>query len=181
MSQAARVSSIDAVKDFREALASFCEDAREALGAIDMEARRIHEWVLHDQWHFWRRQVLVRQDELAQAKADLFRRQLARISGQDPDCIEQKEAVWEAQRRVEEAEEKVEKCRQWGRLLQRALEEYQGPARQLAALVEGQPPQGVAVLGQIIDSLEAYVSLGAAPGGEPPAVSTPPAPPAGPS
>jgi hypothetical protein len=170
MSQSARVTSFEAVKDFQAALATFCEAACDALASIEMEARRIHEWVLHDQLHFWRRQVIERQEEVAEAKAALFRRQLARISGHDPDCIEQKEAVWAAQRRVEEAEDKVEKCRQWGRLLQRAREEYQAPARQLAALVEGQPPPSVVVLGQIIDRLDAYVAVGGAPAPEVPAL-----------
>jgi hypothetical protein len=166
MNQAARVTSVDAVKEFQSALTGFCEEAREALGAVDMEARRVLEWVQHDQLNHWRRQVLSRQEELAQAKADLFRRQLARISGQDPDCIEQKEAFWVAQRRVEEAEDKVEKCRMWGRLLLRALEEYQAPSHQLAALVEGQPPRSVTFLDQVIASLDAYLTLPAPPTNE---------------
>ena len=159
MTQSARVTAVDAIRDFQAALAGFCEEAREALDAVDMEARRILEWVQHDQLNYWRREVLNRQDELAHAKADLFRRQLARISGQHPDCIEQKEAVWAAQRRLEEAEDKIEKCRQWGRALLQALEEYQGPAHQLAALVEGQPPRSVTFLDQVIATLDAYLTL----------------------
>jgi hypothetical protein len=168
MSQSARVTSIEAVKEFQAALASFCAEARDALGAVAMEARRVHESILHDQLHGWRRAVRDRQEDLSQAKADLFRRQLARISGQDPDVIEQKEAVWLAQRRLEEAEDKVEKCRQWARLLQEALDEYQAPAQQLAALVEGKPPRSVAYLDQILDALDTYVAAA------PPAAPRPP-------
>jgi hypothetical protein len=60
---------------------------------------------------------------------------------------------------VEEAEEKLECCRKWGRLLQRALEDYQAPAHQLAALVEGQPPRSVVFLDQVIATLDLYLTL----------------------
>jgi hypothetical protein len=175
MSDAARVTSIDAVKDFHAALCQFCEEAKEALCSIDMESRRVFDWVVHDQLGRWKKAILDRQEEVAQAKADLFRRQLARISGQHPDCIEQKEAVWEAQRRVEEAEEKVEKCRHWGRLLQRALEEYAAPAQQLANLVEGKPPHAVLFLDDIIARLDSYVGLAPFSIGEPSTQTTSPA------
>ena len=37
MSESARVTSIDAIKDFQEGLSSFCEEAKQALLAIDMD------------------------------------------------------------------------------------------------------------------------------------------------
>lgn len=159
MSDAAHVTSIEAVKEFQAFLGRLCEDVREALVAVEMEGRRTLDWVTHDQAGYWRRAVCDRQDDLAQAKADLFRRQLERLSGQEPDLIEQKEAVWLAERRLREAEEKVENCRRWGPLLQDALEEYQAPARQLAAMVEGDPPRAVALLEQIAANLDSYVFL----------------------
>src|SRR5438132_1335829 len=119
MSQSARVSSIEAVKDLQAALAAFCQDVREALCAVDMEARRVLEWLLHEQPNQWHRNVRHLQEELAQAKADLFRRQLAGMSGEKLDVIEQREAVWMVQERLREAEEKMEKCRHWSREVQR--------------------------------------------------------------
>jgi hypothetical protein len=171
MSQAAQVTSIEAIKDFQAFLCQCCADIREALCAVDMEAHRVLDWVAHDQASFWRRAVRDRQEELAQAKADLFRRQLERLSGEEPDLIEQQEAVWRANRRLHEAEDKVDNCRRWLPLLQHALEEYQAPARQLAALVEGDPPRAVAVLEQVLDALESYVFL-APPTASAPALGT---------
>jgi len=168
MTQSARVSSIDAVKEFQAALATFCEEARDALSAVAMEARRLHDWVTHDQLHYWRKTLRDRQEDLSQAKAELFRRQLARISGHDPDCIEQKEAVWRAQRGIEEAEDKIESCKRWGRLLQEALEEYQGQAQQLSGLVEGTPPRSVTYLDQVIGALDLYVATPPPPAPGPP-------------
>lgn len=159
MSHSAQVTSIDAIKEFCTFLAGFCEEAREALVAIGMEARRAHDWVVHEQPGFWKRTIRDLQDELAQAKAELCRRQLSRMSGNKPDVIEQKEAVWRAQRMLEEAEDRAENCRRWGPQLQRAIEEYEAPARQLGVLVEGAPPRSVALLEQIAASLDSYVFL----------------------
>lgn len=175
MSQSARVTAIAAVRDFQAFLSEFCEDAREALCAIDMEARRTLDWVQHDQLVYWRQAVRDRQDDFAQAKAALFRKQLSRLSGEKPDLIEEQEAVWLAERRLHDAEDKVEKCRRWAPLVQRAIEEYEAIARQLAGMVEGTPPAAVVLLGQILAALDSYTFLapptGAGPAAAPPAAA----------
>jgi hypothetical protein len=170
MSESARVTSIDAIKDFQEGLSSFCEEAKQALLAIDMEAQRVLQWLQHDQHSFWRMTVRNRQEDVTEAKGALFRKKIAKISGERPDYLEEQEAVWMAQKRLEEAEEKLERCRHWARVVQKAMEEYQAPAQQLATMVEGQPPRSVVALNQIIDALESYVAL--SPSLEPPPVTS---------
>lgn len=159
MGQSARITSVEAVRDFRSALAVFCEDARQALSEIDIEARRLCEWVSHEQTARWRRAVRDRQEELTQAKQALFRKQLARISGEIPDCTEEKKEVRRMQEHVRQAEEKLENCRRWDRQLPQALDDYAGPSRQLAARVEGAPPRPVIFLGATLDRIEAYIAL----------------------
>jgi hypothetical protein len=162
MASSARVTSVQAIADFKSALLNYCQEAKEVLASIDMEIRRMSDWVERDRLSYWQREIRNGQEELAQAKADLFRKQITRISGQHPDLLEEKDAVRLATYRLEEAEEKVQKCRRWGtRQLPRAVDEYQGPGRQLGALVEGNPPTIVLVLDRVIRSLEAYLELGA--------------------
>jgi hypothetical protein len=171
MSEAARVTSFQAIQDFKAVLCGFCDETKEALGTIDMEVRRMLAWLEHDQAHYWQNQVRLRQEEVTQAKADLFRKQLSRFSGEIPDCLEEKKALRLAESRLAVAEEKVEKCRQWaGRLLPRAIDEYEGPARQLAGMVEGEPPGIVAYLNRVLTALDSYLEV--APPSEP---SSPPA------
>src|SRR5713101_4766072 len=110
MSQSARVTSFQAIQDFKAVLCGFCEETKEALGTIDMEVRRMLDWLGHDQAHYWQNQVRNLQEEVTQAKTDLFRKQLTRLSGEIPDCLEEKKALRLAQGRLEVAEEKVEKC-----------------------------------------------------------------------
>ena len=86
MSQSARVTSVEAVKEFRPALIIFCEQAKDALSSVDMETRNLLDWLQRDQLGYWQRQLRLRQEEVSEAKAELFRRQLPGIRGEKPDC-----------------------------------------------------------------------------------------------
>jgi len=121
MSQSARVTSVEAVEALRARLCQFCEDVREALCAIDMESRRVLDWLAHDQPRYWRDAARNAQEELTHAKSELFRRRLAGINGEMPDLTEYKLAVRRVQHRLEEAEERFEKCRHWSQAVQRAV------------------------------------------------------------
>jgi hypothetical protein len=159
MDPSANVRSIDAIREFREALLVFCAEAREALTTVDMQSRRALEWIQHGQPAFWRTAIRRTQEELTKAKADLFRKQLERISGEKPDCLEEHKAVRLSKSRLEHAEERLEKCRHWGNRFPKAIDEYAAPARNLAALVEGDPPAIVLLLDRITATLDAYVDL----------------------
>lgn len=161
MSTGARVTSVEALRDFQIVLAKCCEAMRDALISNDMVLRRTLDWVQYDQSRHWKKQINVRQEELAQAKGELERRQMSKMSGYELDTTEQVEAVRVAKYRLEVAYEKSENCARWSRALPRDLDEYNGPARQLAALVEGDPPHMVNLLARIIESLEAYLATNA--------------------
>jgi hypothetical protein len=66
-----------------------------------------------------------------------------------------------AQARLQEAEEKLLAVRRWGMVLEREVEDYQGPSQQLSNLLEADLTMAVAHLDQLITSLEAYLSLAA--------------------
>lgn len=156
----ARVRSIEAVREFRAAFLTFCERAQEALCSIDLEGQRTLNWILRDQTSRWQRAIRDRQGELAQAKAALFRRELTKISGSHPDLMEEKKAVRRAQERLQEAETKLKKCKEWGQtLLPRALGEFAGPARKLAEQVGGDNPPAAIFLERVLASLEAYTEV----------------------
>jgi len=158
MTPSAQVQSVEAIVDFKAALRIFGEEVREALASVDMETTRTINWLLRDQQSRCIRSVRDRQEEVTQARAELLRQQLSRISGEQPDCLEEKKAVRRAQQHLEEAERKVESCHQWGQhLLPKALGEFAVPARQLAARVEGDIPPAIAALDRILTALAAYM------------------------
>src|SRR5438132_11958632 len=110
MSQAANVNSIEALSDFRAALATFIDDARDALSANDMEINRAFAW-LDDQAKFWQKQMRVRQEAFEVARRNLKQRKMMKVNGRIPDTTEQEDAFELAQHRLREAEEKLANTR----------------------------------------------------------------------
>jgi hypothetical protein len=172
MSEAAHVTAVSAIIEFRGALGTFHLEAREGLSAAGMEIRRAFDWLEERRQH-WQRAVRDREEEVAQAKADLARRKLFKLFDRPPDCTEQEEALRLAKHRLAEAEAKAENCRRWLPALKRAVEEYDGPIRRLEGLVEGDLPKAVALLERLVAALESYTMLA------PPTPIAPQSPPAG--
>ena len=57
MSRSANVLSVQTLKDFKNAMINFAEDARNALGGVDMELRKMRDWLERDQLGYWQAQV----------------------------------------------------------------------------------------------------------------------------
>ncbi len=158
MSEAARVTSIQAVKEWREAVCVFKDDAADALVAVDLEVRRTEDWV-HHQLKFWEAEVRRREDLLVQARNDLVRRKMqVTPAGREPDTTEQQKALRKAQARLQQAEEMVVRCRQWAIKLRQEVEEYQGFGRHLAGMLEGDLARAVNLLERKLDTLDAYLA-----------------------
>jgi len=75
--QAASVSSINALKDFKRALDTFASIIRTALGEAQSDLQRTTWWVQQDRLTHWQVQKRKRMTQLAQAKSELFRSQVA--------------------------------------------------------------------------------------------------------
>ncbi len=161
MSQPAEVASLDAVRDWKTALVSFRDSAQDALLAIELAIRRAFDW-LAEQRNRWQMEIRKREEELTRAKSELWRKKNMPIIG-TPDSVAEEKAVRRATARLEEAEEKLKKTREWSIALGRAVEEYEGPGRRLAFRLEGDVPRALGLLEQKIAALEAYVALLAPP------------------
>ena len=160
MNTSANVKSSQAIHDVKAALAIFSGQAKEAMTEVDLEIRRVLEWVLTEQPAYWQRQIRDRSQCVSQAKVDLMRCRMFRVNENHiPDCMEQKIALRKAEQRLEEAEAKLQKVRQWGRDLPQAIDEYLSQAQQLAGYLDGDLYRASAALDRMAESLEAYVSL----------------------
>jgi hypothetical protein len=176
MSESARVTSIDALRDWKEAIVVFKDDAGEALCANEMEIRRFFDW-LDEQTKYWQNEVRRREDLVVQARNDLVRKKMmVTPAGREPDTTEQEKALRRAKAMLAAAEEKLDKARKIVPVVRRAVEEYEAPARTLSGMLDSNVPQALALLGQKLDALDAY--LNTAP---PPAATAPPATEARPS
>jgi hypothetical protein len=171
-SPSARVTSIDALRDFRAGLCKFGLTAREALCVTDLEIRRFLDW-LDTQQKYWKHEVRRREEDVHRARAELSVRKFYHETGRG--TTEPEIALRKAQERLREAEEKVRNVRRWLNELPRAITEYEGPARQLSGMLDADLTRALARLGQKLEALDAYLaSTGLGPEPEAP-VSTAPA------
>src|SRR5947209_15910259 len=131
MSQGANVRSVDAIRDFKIALINFAEDAKNGLGATEMEIRQVRNWLTRDQLSYWQSQVKRGQERVSMARTELHRRQLSQSNSDAISDTDQKEALRDAQRKLREAEEKVERIKRWVPVLENAVRDYSSPSQPL--------------------------------------------------
>jgi hypothetical protein len=157
--EAADVRSVEALKDMHAAICNFKAQAADALAAVDLTVRRAHDY-LSDQLNFWRAAVRTSEDEVFQAKQELAQRKYVGYDGREPDTSVQVQNLKRAQAKLAHAQQKVETARAWQRKLPHAVSEtYDGPARQLSAMLEADLPRGLALLERRLMSLEAYLHI----------------------
>jgi hypothetical protein len=157
LSSQADVRSIEAIKEFRAALALYAEEAQGALGAVKMEARRTVQWLQHDRKTYWSEQVKRRREQVASARAEVARRRLAKTPEHTPAFSEQKEILRQAEAGLREAEMKVALIKKWEPALQLAVLELHASVRRIGDLSGTDVPRACFLLGRLIDALEAYL------------------------
>jgi inhibitor of KinA sporulation pathway (predicted exonuclease) len=173
----AKVSSIDAIEQFRSALIVFISKARPTLEEIASEVTRTKQWLQNDQRSYWEQQLKVRARELERAQAELF---TARLSKIQQVSAAQQMAVQRAHRGIREAEEKARVLKKWSRDLENRSEPMVKEIEQLHGYLTTDMGRAVAYLNEIVKSLQAYAETRSsglpsplpAPTEEPPAASS---------
>lgn len=158
MSQA-NVRSTEVLQDFRAYLGVFAEEVQGALGAVDMEVRRVTRWLQDEQGMYWQGELKRRKEKVSQARAELSRRKMSGMHGHSSSHSEQRDLVEEAQKRLREAEIRAEKVKKWIPALQQAVLEYHSTSRRLEGLVSGELPRAMAQIERVLDALEAYLNV----------------------
>jgi hypothetical protein len=159
MAGPANVLSIDAIKQFHDALANFIEEAKHALVATDMENRRTLDWIRNNQRMYWLEEVKRRREKVGEASTALHRKKLQQRPGSTVHDADEAEALRVAKMRLREAEEKIEIVKRWGTAFQHAVDEYQGSARPLADMLEHDAKRALALLERMAAALEEYIRL----------------------
>jgi hypothetical protein len=161
MSKSANVLSVQTLKDFKIAMCNFAEDARNSLSGVDMELRRMRDWLERDQLGYWQSQIKKRQEDLMQARADLHKRKISQQGSDAVSDAEQKEALRDATRRLRVAEEQLAKVKRLVPVLHHAIDEYHSHSQPLGDHLSGGFEKSLFTLEKMIGSLEAYLALAA--------------------
>src|SRR5271154_3737298 len=159
MSRSANVLNTQALKDFKLAMINFAEEARNSLSGVDMELRRMRDWLERDQLGYWQSQIKRRQEDLMQARADLHKRKISQQGSDAVSDAEQKDNLREAQRRLRVAEEKHALIKRLIPVLHHAIDEYHSHSQPLGDHLAGGFEKSLFTLEKMIDALEAYLAL----------------------
>jgi hypothetical protein len=158
MSRSASVQSIQTLRDFKVAMVNFSEDARNALSGVDMDLRRMRDWLQRDQLGYWQMQIKRRNEEVMQARADLHRRKISQQGSDAVSDTEQKEALREATRRLKIAEDKVALIKRLIPQLEHAIAEYHSHSQPLGDHLTGGFERSLNILERMVLALESYIA-----------------------
>ncbi len=159
MSERVRVESVEALEKFRAALCKFAETVRVGLDEAEAEIQRTSFWIKQEQHNYWKRQVHKRAEVYAQAKRALKRKKTEKTAlGGKYSCVDEEKALAAAERRLEEAKQKVANVRRWSRLFDEESFSYGGVVQGMNLAVEAEIPNALAQLDNMIAAIEAYAS-----------------------
>src|SRR5664279_4214184 len=109
MGRSARVTSIGVLQTTAGALQRFRGESAGALDDLDIEVRRVLEWIHHDREEYWAQELRRSYEGASQARLQLQQARMSRqIAGHEPACVDEKRAMERAKRRLETAEQKVQ-------------------------------------------------------------------------
>lgn len=160
MSGAARVESVDAIKELRVYLTKFQEAGSLALGDADSDINRTIRQ-LEGEWPtFWTGQVRKRQEILQKAEeAFRFKRLYKDSSGNIPSAVEEQKAVQVAKKNLQDAQEKLTSVKRWSKQIQKELVLYRGGVARITNAIAAGMPAAIAHLGATVDNLEKYMGI----------------------
>jgi hypothetical protein len=159
MDSQVRVASLDRFRDFRAAYAKFGDAAQQALLTVEMEIRRMLDWLAKDQVAYWKGEIRRREEKLNEAKAALHRKRITATFGNVVQDADEIVAVRRAKEKLEAAEAKLKLVKQWYLIVEQEVQEYRPPAQQLANVLEADVPKALSSLDRMMDSIEGYLNV----------------------
>jgi hypothetical protein len=156
MPERAKVTSLEALEDFRAKLIVYRDKATRVLDEVSDEVTRARLWLETDRPAHWQGQIRQRTRELEQAQQELFS---AQLSGLQDASYAQQAAVQKCRRAIRDAEERVKIVRQWERQFDQRV---QTPARQVDKLrhvLSHELGQAVTWLNEVTKTLTNYAEL----------------------
>ena len=159
MSKQARVTSIDAIREFKAALEVYQETVADCLDSLAIEVRRGLDWFQSDRMSYWPAQVRESSDCLTEAQNALERKQLTFGTNERPSATEEKQAVENAKRRRQYCEQRLANSKRWLRVISHDAEEFKGLIAKVNNLTTSDLPQAIATLERLASALDKYTRV----------------------
>ena len=156
MSDSANVKSLDAVRLFAAAVHNFREEAKLCITRLEIESRKIINWLERDRPAFWKREAETCDRKLAEARVMLHTCRMRRVGDFRPTCFEEQKRVEHCKQQLKFAQQQLGVVKHWTIVAQQESEEYYGRAVQLVQMLEHDVPQLIALLNRVIENLDSY-------------------------
>lgn len=158
----AKVTNVETLRDFKRAIDRFAQEVNGALGEVDMTAQRALSWLSHEQLPHWQREIRIRQEKIAGARAALLRKQLS-SSLDDPTCIEERKALDKAKQALVTAEDKVKLVKKWLIMVDKEWTLYKGASQGLSDVAQRDMPLASIRLTSAVKRIEEYHQIATGP------------------
>lgn len=156
MSRTAHITSLDAIRSFRQELLRYAEVVREILESLGIETRRAQNWIEHDRTRYWPRATRRAEDGVVAARSELQLAKMAALTNEHKSCVEEHKRVERAIRRQRLCEEKSKLVKQWRHAMQHQVDEFSGRMNKLVHYLETDIPRAIAALDRVIEAVEKY-------------------------
>ncbi|MFT5527348.1 MAG: exonuclease VII large subunit [Pirellulaceae bacterium] len=156
MSKSAKVSSIEALPQFKTALTRYEEGMRDGLTMLMLEVRRGLNWLENDRAPYWRREYRKASDRLTEARQVLERKELTINADDRPSCYEEKKQLEKAKRRLQYCEEKMDAVKKWVQITRQESEKFETQIARLTNFLDNDLSRATASLERMVGALDKY-------------------------
>jgi hypothetical protein len=166
MSGYAKVENSEALKEFRTRLVKFAEVVQVALADSEGEVQRVMVWLETEASTYWSGQMRKRHEAVEKAKDAVRQKKLFKSpSGSTQSAVEEEKMLRMAQKKFEEAEEKLKNVKRYTPRLQKEISIFKGGIQRLATTVSSDVPMAIGRLDRMVAAIEAYAALSVSGGG----------------
>jgi len=166
MSGYARIDSVDSLRMFRGVLVKFAEVAQVSLADAEGEMQRVLMWLETEASTYWSGQIRKRHENVEKCKDAVRQKKLFKSpTGSTQSAVEEEKQLRIAQKRLEEAEEKLKNVKRYTPRLQKEISIYKGGVQRLSTTVSADIPVAISRLDRMTAALEAYAALSMSGGG----------------
>jgi len=163
MSERAKVTSLEAIENFRAQLIIYRDKAGRALDEVSDAVTRTRLWLEHDRPEHWNNHIRRLNRELEQRQQELFS---ARLSTFSESSIVQQMAVQKARQAIRDAEAKLRAVKNWDRQFDHRVEPTARQVEKLRDTLGNELGKAVVWMNELIRTITAYAELSPA-GGTP--------------
>ncbi|MCU0858781.1 MAG: hypothetical protein MUC65_10320 [Pontiellaceae bacterium] len=156
MPDRAKVTSLEAVENFRARLIIYRDKAGRVLDEVSDDVIRARQWLESDRPAHWENQIRRLTRELEQRQQELFS---AQLSGLREASYMQQSAVQKAKVAIRAAEGKLRVVRQWRRQFDHQVEPAARQVEKLRHTLGHELGQAVAWINEVTKTLSAYAEL----------------------